>query len=361
MKSGYKSSEHSHIKSRKIRHLLLIRLGLLFKKNLQSPGFYVLLLCELAVFLLFGKAVFPTYENRNFGVYTEETVYGEQICRDLQAEFPDSCWIVDSREELEGLVESGELSAGFVLKEDMDRVIETGELLPCMEYISGTTAAAGTALTESVFAALLVYMDEQELERLAADPEIYSGEGSEKLLAAYHRYLSSDEVLQVYFGEVNGDEIRSVAAEEETADKRLAVCEILIFASALISAAGRFRKKRRRLTAVMAPGEHILWNGMEIYVPTLLSGAVLAAAWICSTEIADGAAGTVLLLLLVFCPLCSVYGEVLSYCFRKEAFYLFTVIGILLLAVIADTELIPSAALFPQLKGLGFFFPTGWF
>ena len=126
------------------------------KTCLKSPGFYLQLICMVAVVLLAGSISIPDGKNVNAGIYTPAGGYASEIIGNIQAsESVFTFHIYDSREKLDSDVAAGRIECGFVFDEYFDEKFESGNIRKSIEYLCSPNTTKGAVIQESVYAAFL--------------------------------------------------------------------------------------------------------------------------------------------------------------------------------------------------------------
>ena len=126
------------------------------KACLKSPGFYLQLICMVAVVLLAGSISIPDGKNVNAGIYAPESRYASEIIEYIQAsESVFTFHIYDSREKLDSDVAAGRIECGFVFDEYFDEKFESGNIRKSIEYLCSPNTTKGAVIQESVYAEFL--------------------------------------------------------------------------------------------------------------------------------------------------------------------------------------------------------------
>lgn len=163
------------------------------KTCLKSPGFYLQLICMLAVVLLAGSISIPDGKNVNAGIYAPESRYASEIIEYIQAsESVFTFHIYDGREKLDSDVAAGRIECGFVFDEYFDEKFESGNIRKSIEYLCSPNTTKGAVIQESVYAEFLRSYSRIILK--LADEQVFDNSDAkrlEKMLEQNEEYIDS--------------------------------------------------------------------------------------------------------------------------------------------------------------------------
>ena len=345
------------------------------KKHLHRPGFYLLSAFCLFLLYIFMQVVFPTSERMTYGILARNVENLPLILEKLEDDSDIYTYVLfDDREALNTEVRSGRLDCGFVLDERLNAITDLTKMDRCVDYICSTSTTKGVFLKEKMFAAVYRMVLKQLLLSYANDGVSFknpSPEIADVLMAAWQKYLSGQETLQVVFEEANvsvGNTEESfgslVVTRSGLAAKGLALCGMVIFAFAIVFARTRFGTESRQMASALRGRERILWQLLEILMPVLAITVLVIIAYLfilASQGELTGAAGLKYsLAFILYGFVCTVWAGIYSRPFRSEGVYLCSIVCVLLLSIITCRSFINIQNLVPILKISRYFFPVNY-
>ena len=363
----------------------LLRIGVLFKRQLRTPAFYAVAVLMLAVQLILGTAALPSADNTAVGIFSDESTTASAIAERLLSESGTYRYqLYNSRDELKEAVAGGRIDCGFVLDERIDAALSsenkikasgTDLMIPnlkgTIDYITSTSTTKGEAVKEAVFACLLDVISPQLLSDAVRTGTIFKDADEttvEQVLDEMTLVEASGSTFNVAYARVNHDghittlEVgENLTAEGETAysDSRnssvKAVTGILIFAAALLFASSLFHGEERALIRCFR-SRALLFQTLGIFVPLLLTGAALSPALlICGTNVLHTA------ILLPYIAVCAAWTALFVRLFRHEAVYLFITVLLIIGAILLNPSFSGLSGLISSVSWIRYLLPTTWY
>ena len=346
--------------------------SLILKEQIRKPSVYLVGGFCLLFLMLFQNVVRDGSELMSYGVVNEGGICAEEVISYLE-NVPDPFTLVrvESRKELERLVEAGQLDCGFVFDTRLDEISGIADMAGTIDYVCTTSTSRGPILQEKVYSASLRAAANKELITLARDGKTFKNKQDADaieamLLSSYEEYLEGDETLQVIFEYVDvsgtsGGQKNVFSPAETRKQKILAICKILLFAASLVFAGSRFSTRyaaiRKSLRGAYRPAFQI----SAVLSPMLPSSVILLCGYLyILNRIGLFTPETAVFSLLFFAGyvcLCTVWSCLYSKLFPNGSAYISSLIGVLLLSVLTENVLINAGTLVPALKILGWIIP----
>ncbi len=347
-------------------------LSLILKEQIRKPSVYLVGGFCLLFLMLFQNVVRDGSELMSYGVVNEGGICAEEVISYLE-NIPDPFTLVrvESRKELERMVEAGEIDCGFVFDTRMDEITGIADMAGTIDYVCTTSTSRGPILQEKVYSASLRAAANKELSTLARDGKTFKNRQDadaieEMLHSSYEEYLKGDETLQVIFEYVdvtpaNGEQKKVLSAAETRKQKILAICKILLFAASLVFAGSRFSTRYAGIRKSLRGADRPAFQISAVLSPMLPSSLFLLGGYFCILKrIGLLTPETVVYSFLFFAGyicICTVWSCLYSKLFPNGSAYISSLIGVLLLSVLTENVLINAGTLVPALKVLGWIIP----
>ena len=318
-----------------------LRFGILVKKQLTMPSFYITAGLFVLIYVLIGGSVFPSVDQNVIGLAGGG---GAETAR-LMAELADAdsiydFRIYDSADALRLAVEGGRADCGFFFKDEVEQILnreegaEVPELQGCVDYYYTTSTTKGEAAKESVYAVMLEASSPKILDRMIASGSLFSDTSSaliDEALAERERILAEERLFEVHFEIVNAAAAEPVQTKKTTKEsengKRLFAA--LIFAAALFFAAVIFRSDERAVCSVLR-GERTGYRLAVVLAPLMLLALFIFAA---QFFLAPADLPWVLRALVLTVPT-ALWAVLFTSLFKNETMYLYVSLGVVLVACV---------------------------
>ena len=347
-------------------------LTLILKEQIRKPSVYLVGGFCLLFLILFQNLVRDGSEQMSYGVVNEGGVCAEEIISNLEnTEDPFTLVRVDTRRELERMVEAGQLDCGFVFDTRLDEITGISDMANTIDYVCTTSTIRGAILQEKVYSSALRTAADKELITLARDGKTFKDKKDadaieEMLLSTYHDYLAGEDILEINFeyvdvGDASGNQTAKLSAAETRKQKVLAICKILIFAASLVFAGSRFSSRYAGIRKSLRGADRPAFQISTVFPPLILSSVLLLCGYLyILNRIGLLTPKTAVLSLLFFAGyacICTVWSSLYSKLFPNASAYISSLIGVLLLSVLTENVLINAGTLVPALKILGWIIP----
>ena len=346
----------------------ICRFRILLIRQLRSPSFWVVAALMLLLQFYISSVSLPTAMNRAVGLYQGSGVLAGKVVEDLLETKSSYKWtLYDSTEALADAVRTGEVDCGFALDEKLDAAaekaassLETPDLKGCVDYYYTTSSTKGASAKESVFAGVLGAVSPVILDSAVASGAIFQDAGPdvrEQVQKNLETVLSGDALLTVHFEVYGGSEDENMDRETAAASPAMnagGLAGILLFLSALLFAAARFRSDSARVSAYFRRGR-ALYRSLEIFAPLLVTGLIIAVLLLAGHK--TGIAQVLLLVPVLF--LSSVWCAGFVRFFRHEGVYLFFSTGLTVVSAVLCSSA-GSLFLLNSVRWLKFLLPAYW-
>lgn len=352
-----------------------IRLWLLMKKQLKKAGYYVCIALAILAAAVLIRVTSPSEEGA-YGVYNGGGETAEKLIGALQEDSEKQaedggnlsesrCVVYTDPERMKRDLYAGQIDCAFVLDSRLDQALGQMSLTGCADYYCTPSTSEGEILKEKIYALLFQEYARHKLTSYAEDGETFQSEGSgtesekeqEKEIEAaleekFESYQKDPDLFQVKFVTENGKG-EAEAGADSGVRRELSVCGVLLFVLALIFARARFSEEHRRVMMALGRGEGRIWSFAEVLAPMIPASA---AFWIFLTVRGIGGwrgAAAVLAGML----LCTLWSTVFAAFFRREAFYLFSLMAAVTLCVLTCPSFFAYSSLMPSIAWLKWLFP----
>ena len=238
------------------------------KTCLISPGFYLQLICMVAVVLLAGSISIPDGKNLNAGIYAPAGGYAPEIIENIQAsESVFTFHIYDSREKLDSDVAAGRIECGFVFDEYFDEKFESGNIRKAIEYLCSPNTTKGAVIQESVYAAFLRSYSRIILEQ--ADGQVFDNSDEarlEKMLEQNEEYIDSSylfdtNLIKVDCRDYDDEDDETEAAANDNSVKGIAGLMIFMM---MYMYAGKNLTRRGNIKAALKRSDAVWFDFLGI-------------------------------------------------------------------------------------------------
>ena len=354
---------------------------LLQKRHLKSPKVYCLTALCLLFLYVFQNVVFPTSYRMDYGVYVEDAKCADAVLEILLSDDLYNCVVMDSRQALYDEVRAGRLDCGFVFDRRMDTITWMRGFDKLIDYVISTSTTKGNVLREKVFAAYLQSAMSMALTEVAADGRSYldADENTVQEINDYFRhYMNGNETLQLIFETVDTSETAVSTQQQKDAaaavefslsdvsllDKFLALCATMIFIAAVIFGRVRFSSECRRMRDAMRGTDREVWPFLSILAQVLPVTVVMLIAYITGLGIygvlTPGKVLWAVPVFLVYGFACAVWAGVYSRLFTREAMYLGSLVGVIVLSMVTCKPFFRMNMFFPAIDILKWLFPMNY-
>ena len=315
------------------------RFQVLLVMQLRSASFLLSAALMLIVYLFLTSVSLPTASNRDLGIMSSKGPVSDEVVASILADEGTYHWIEykDSTEMIEA-VKTGAVDSAFYLTEKLDAAVEaveadrtTGggrilmpELKDSVVYYTSPSSTKGAAAKESVYVNILEAVTPSVLRSAVRSGTVFEDTGEEaeaRITRELDKVLADDYLLHVNFEVYGGSPLDAVpgeAAERHDTGASPVVASTLLFLSALLFAAVKFRSDSASLAAWFRL-EGPVFRTAEVFAPVFLSGAVLLIV-MCAKGWISLLAGLIYFPLLL---LASVWSSLFVRLFRREGVYLF--------------------------------------
>lgn len=167
---------------------------MLLKDRLMRKATWIAAAVMLCFLAIVTEIHIPSSQNRIVGICSQKSGEKAAIVTDLYAqqgafdykEYTDATQLYED-------VQTGKLECGFVLSDQLEKKLETGDLEKCVQYVVSPYSTKGEVAKETFFASFLRVYSEQILRQneknLFLTPD---SERMEAILAANERFMQSD-------------------------------------------------------------------------------------------------------------------------------------------------------------------------
>ena len=257
------------------------------KTCLISPGFYLQLICMVAVVLLAGSISIPDGKNVNAGIYAPAGGYASEIIENIRAsESVFTFHIYDSREKLDSDVAAGRIECGFVFDEYFDEKFESGNIRKAIEYLCSPNTTKGAVIQESVYAGFLRSYSRIILEQ--ADGQVFDNSDEarlEKMLEQNEEYIDSSylfdtNLIKVDCRDYDDEDDETEAAANDNSVKGIAGLMIFMmmymYAGKNLTGRGNVKAALKRSDAVWFDFLGITASGT---IPVFMMLVIMCCIW----------------------------------------------------------------------------------
>lgn len=233
------------------------------------------------------------------------------------------------------------------------------------EDTAAQTDAAGSTTAQADAAGV------DEEQTAASDPAGKEGQQAENAAAdrkpgsRRHNTLTREHEKAETEGSVQEENKAEIDfSEVSLLDRFLALCGTLIFAAAIVFGRTRFSLECRRMTEALRGMDRAVWPFLSILAPVMLVDILITAAyliglWIYKSLTLKGALLSVLIF-LIYGIVCAVWSYLYSLLFRKEAMYLGTIVGVIVLSLLTCRAFFNISSFLPALGFLKWIFPVNY-
>ena len=353
---------------------------LLQKRHLKSPRVYCLMALCLLFLYVFQNVVFPTSYRMEYGIYVNGAECADDVLAVLAQDPLYRYVLTDSREALMDEVRAGRLDCGFVFDQRMDTVTNLKSLNKLIDYITSTSTSKGGVIRELVFAAFVQSAMKQTLTAVADAGESYvppDGAYAGEIQEIYDGYMKGDQTLQVIFETVDASETVHTEEEKEAAaaaefslsdvsllDKFLALSVTLIFIAAIIFARVRFLTECRRMQNAMRGLDRAFWPFFNILAQLIPVAAAILAVYLAGLALygvlTPAKAMLSIPVFALYTLVCAIWAFIYSGIFKKEAMYLGSILGVIVLGVVTVKPFFRVGMFVPAINILKWLFPMNY-
>ena len=167
---------------------------MLLKDRLMRKATWIAAAVMLCFLAIVTEIHIPSSQNRIVGICSQKSGEKAAIVTDLYAqqgafdykEYTDATQLYED-------VQTGKLECGFVLSDQLEKKLETGDLEKCVQYVVSPYSTKGEVAKETFFASFLRVYSEQILRQ--NEKNIFLKPDSERMkeiLKANERFMQSD-------------------------------------------------------------------------------------------------------------------------------------------------------------------------
>lgn len=307
-----------------------VRFLLMVKSRLKNPFTYVWVLLIFFTLFLVSRSVVPLENPADVYILNRSGEYGERILDLLNDEEGVTAYrYIEAYDEesLREAVRNGSAHCGFILPEDIEDRIGSGDTKKMITMVTSVFSVKSAAVRERVFAALFRVMNIDIVEGaekdIFEDPEIVKDYIRER----YEHYSSGKDVFGIEYEYVKTSGSESSGYMKDSSDPLRGCTSVLIFILGLYSGGALLGKKGTFFKSLGKTERFI-----SIFLYELASVLIPAVAGIVSIRLLDPSKEGLLrdvVCFAVFVVLSCIWSSVFVLFFRKSESY-FPVVSVLL-------------------------------